>query len=327
MEKIILPVVIAIFIIVYFAIRKRRKTVMAEDQKNNLGHTNSSGIEQKTIEDWEKKFSESGLAHHWDFFKPLLREEILITTESVSEAALKLGQSKIGGQPDLPEKVDWFKDENGKSLSFIAQINFSETKLFDKTGTLPTNGIIYFFYSAEQQAWGFDPKDKDKFKVSYFNGDLKILKRAEFPADLDRHARYKSCKLTYSNSVSLPNWEQEYVAGRLNDNEKDIYLDLPIPEGEMNKLLGHSDNIQGPMEQECQLVTNGLFCGDPSGYSDPRAKTLQKDSDKWRLLFQIDSIEIAGMMWGDVGRLYFWIKEDDLKNKAFDKTWFALQCC
>lgn len=111
----------------------------------------------------------------------------------------------------------------------------------------------------------------------------------------------------------------------LSDTEQDAYIEITSIGGS-TKLLGYSENIQGTMEDECQLVTNGLYCGDPSGYNDPKAKELLKDAGKWILLFQIDSIEKAGMMWGDVGRIYFWIKKEDLRNKRFDKSWMVLQC-
>lgn len=32
------------------------------------------------------------------------------------------------------------------------------------------------------------------------------------------------------------------------------------------------------------------------------------------------------MQWGDAGRLYFWIKRDDLIRRDFSKCWFALRC-
>ena len=31
-------------------------------------------------------------------------------------------------------------------------------------------------------------------------------------------------------------------------------------------------------------------------------------------------------MWGDVGRLYFWIRDADLRARRFDATWLILQC-
>jgi uncharacterized protein YwqG len=31
-------------------------------------------------------------------------------------------------------------------------------------------------------------------------------------------------------------------------------------------------------------------------------------------------------MWGDAGRIYFWIQEQDLKNRDFAKVWLVLQC-
>jgi uncharacterized protein YwqG len=33
-----------------------------------------------------------------------------------------------------------------------------------------------------------------------------------------------------------------------------------------------------------------------------------RDFANWRLLLQLDTDDAAGMKWGDVGTLYFWIK-------------------
>ncbi|MNE64597.1 hypothetical protein D3C80_1600170 [compost metagenome] len=81
------------------------------------------------------------------------------------------------------------------------------------------------------------------------------------------------------------------------------------------------------MELECQLVTNGLNCGDETGYNDPRRKELEQDKDDWVLLLKVDSEEEkTGMLWGDCGRIYFWIKKQDLTKKNFDQVWCILQC-
>jgi uncharacterized protein YwqG len=41
---------------------------------------------------------------------------------------------------------------------------------------------------------------------------------------------------------------------------------------------------------------------------------------------QIDTDDDGGMMWGDCGRLYFWITDDALQRRAFDECWMILQC-
>jgi uncharacterized protein YwqG len=47
---------------------------------------------------------------------------------------------------------------------------------------------------------------------------------------------------------------------------------------------------------------------------------------EWRLLLQVPSADAAGMMWGDVGCLYYWIRQDDLAARRFDRSWMILQC-
>jgi len=115
------------------------------------------------------------------------------------------------------------------------------------------------------------------------------------------------------------------VRNILSKHDLNNYIELTNPG--QNTILGYADAIQAPMELECALVTNGLYCGDSTGYNDLRAKSLEVEADKWMCLLQVDSEdEKTGMMWGDAGKLYFWIREDDLKNKRFDKSWFCLQC-
>lgn len=81
------------------------------------------------------------------------------------------------------------------------------------------------------------------------------------------------------------------------------------------------------MQLECQLVSHGLYCGDSSGYQDPRAAELEPGAVEWRLLLQIDSEDDAGMMWGDVGRIYYWMHRQDLANRNWEKARLCFQCC
>jgi len=62
------------------------------------------------------------------------------------------------------------------------------------------------------------------------------------------------------------------------------------------------------------------------GSSDPRAAKLEPDAVEWRLVLQIDSEDDAGMMWGDVGRIYYWMHHDDLVHRRWERAHLILQC-
>lgn len=283
-----------------------------------------------------------------DFYlkiEPLLKNAIRLNLTSISENKIGVGKSKIGGKPDLPSEQNWVFETNNeiviekkyfffnkktqieitKPLSFVAQINLSEIQNYDIENLLPKKGMLYFFYTAEQNAWGFDISDKNKFKVLFYDGDLSNLKSREFPESLENFGKFKCCELSFESEISLPCSDNE-IYTILNEKENDLIFDELLNEENINKLLGHSDIIQNEMEMECELVTNGIYCGDPSGYENPKAKELEPNAKDWQLLFQIDSNDDAEMMWGDCGRLYFWIKNEDLKNKIFDNCWVILQC-
>lgn len=286
------------------------------------------------------------LEKYFDLLAPYLRDSIRLYLTPLHENELKIGQTKIGGRPDLPKGMPWpsetktetvregkflfFSKENQRitkvPLSFIAQINFSEVSSLDEEGLLPRAGFLYFFYCTDQEAWGFDIRDKDKFKVIFCEGEVEKLHRLDFPEDLEAYYRFQPCSIEAKQEFSLPASGAD-LYDRFSDEERDTFFEKVYEDGNMNKLLGYPNTIQGEMELECELVTNGLYCGDPSGYHDPRAKELEPNAVHWRLLLQIDSNEECGMTWGDVGRLYYWIKIDDLRNKRFDKSWLILQCC
>lgn len=297
------------------------------------------------IEEFKNRLDTNGLGKYFDKLQPLLRNTIRLYQKATDENNISIGQTKIGGKPDLPKEINWATETNiiqttkkkflffnnkkeetiTKPLSFIGQINLSEISPFDIESLLPKNGLLYFFYSAEQEVWGFDHIDKNKFKVIYWNGQISELTRTDFPTELPEYSCYKPCSVDIKSEVSLPSYGHD-IYEDFEDAEDDKFWEEVYNDGSLNKLLGYSDNIQGDMELECELVTNGLYCGDPSGYNDARAKALEPNAKNWRLLLQIDSNEENEMIWGDCGRLYFWIKKDDLLNKHFHKSWFSLQC-
>jgi uncharacterized protein YwqG len=95
-----------------------------------------------------------------------------------------------------------------------------------------------------------------------------------------------------------------------------------------HRLFGYPQLIQNPMERECQLASNGVYCGSSEGYRSEQAKILEPGATDWQLLLQIDSDEKGpGWMWGDVGRIYFWVRQQDLRLLQFEDVWLVFQCC
>src|SRR5687768_4995280 len=153
------------------------------------------------IEEFRTKLEINGLGHYFDKLQTLSKNAIRLFPKKIGENQQAIGQTRIGGKPDLPKHITWVTETNTiettekkllvfstkkketitKPLSFVAQINLYETSQYDEENLLPKTGFLYFFYSAEQEAWGFDQIDKNKFKVIYWNGNMDELVTTDYP--------------------------------------------------------------------------------------------------------------------------------------------------
>lgn len=276
-----------------------------------------------------KELTDKGYSKQADFLQKVEKNSIIIKTEKSCEEDFKLGESKIGGCPHLPEKFSWSKFHR-KPLAFLAQVNLSQIAEYDTENLLPHDGILYFFHEGGEEVWGFAPKDKGGFKVIHYKGSEADLKVTALPESLEDYLKFSPCKVTFESKKSYPSdiyslSGELFEDGNIPSDFSDIFYSYT--ENVVNKLLGYPDLIQGDIFLESQLVTNGLYCGDASGYNNRKAEKLKKGVSDWMLLFQIDSNDDADMMWSDVGRVYFTIKKDDLKKLKFDKIWSSFQCC
>lgn len=264
-----------------------------------------------------------------DHLEHSIKESFVLRTSPSSEEKISTGSSKIGGTPDLPKDFDW-PSWNSKPLGFIAQTNLRELT----SDKLPNQGLLSFFYSAEQETWGFDPNDQGSWKILHFEDD--VLSRRSFPTDLSNDGKYNNCSVEFIKSFNLPAFESPYFDIDYDSNnrkELDQIFDLLDSLDDLlnlgsciHRLLGHPDQIQGDMMLEAQLASNGIYCGDLSSLNNPRRKELEPGAIDWELILQIDSDDNAGMMWGDVGRIYFLMTDEDIRNKDFDKAWMIFQC-
>jgi len=262
-----------------------------------------------------------------------MAESLVLQTKQVEDNDIPIGRSKIGGMPDLPEYVVWPVWKN-KPLSFIAQINLVDIPKFDFLNFLPEAGILSFFYYSMQGNFGNDPGDKGSWRVIHSrDGDLE---RRTPPELLSIYEIYKSCKIKFKRSITIPdldfrNIDFKYGLPTSGDDFANYYelkqevsklLEMGM---EKNRMFGHPDQIQGDMQEECELRSQGIARGENSGSKNPQKRILKTRDQEWELLLQLDSIEDAQMMWGDAGRLYFWIPRKELEKLNFDAVWMIMQ--
>jgi uncharacterized protein YwqG len=90
-----------------------------------------------------------------------------------------VGNTRLGGDPDLPEGVEWPMEANGdvrRYSNFIGQINFAEIPRLANYDVLPKSGLIYLFVRYMESA--AEPVLLDGV---FFDGDLSRLRRRRSP--------------------------------------------------------------------------------------------------------------------------------------------------
>jgi uncharacterized protein YwqG len=270
--------------------------------------------------------------HEIDFIRRMVRPTVTLQPVKSSDDS-SLTRSKFGGLPALPASYPWpkYKDQ---SLAFIGQVDLGSIPEVMREQGFPSEGMLLFFYDADQRTWGFDPKDAGSFAVIYISDYNDESLVTQLPDDISEEARFKPCILdTHQVAPTLPPWESLTVDDlNLSDEQMSIYMDVldtlcDDDEWANRGLLGgYLDQIQGDVMLDCELTTAGFYCGDDSAYKDKRFPWFRQKSRDWRLLLQVPSCEEAGMMWGDMGCLYYCIRDEDLRNRRFDRVWMVLQC-
>jgi uncharacterized protein YwqG len=275
---------------------------------------------------FRERLTVAGLGDYAVALESLVRPSIRLRSELVEEPRIEPGATKLGGRPDLPGTFDWPR-YGDVPHSFVAQINLADVHPFDVDRLLPETGLLSFFYDSEQHVWGFDPAEDGAWAV-YHLANVQDLVRRDPPDDLPAEGSFAAMRLHPSLELTFAPWELSEVAALgLTRDELFSYGEI-IGDGDqtIHRLLGHPEPIQGDMQLECQLVSHGLYCGDETGYDDPRAAELEPGAVEWRLLLQIDSEDDEDMMWGDMGRIYYWIHRDALAARAWERTRLILQC-
>jgi uncharacterized protein YwqG len=262
----------------------------------------------------------------------LAAPSLYINAARTSLSNLPLGATRFGGSPDVPEPFDWPRHRE-RPLTFLAQIALAELHVPE----LPKTGWLLFFYDVAETPMGFDPLHRGGARVFYVDTTLEQLRRIEHPDVTSAGGPFEACTLQFTPHLTLPDWEDRVLETYRKNHPvvtAESYQSVVTAFNQRDRtrphhqLLGHPALLNGDMRGQCALVSQGIYCGDSSGYQSVRAEQLLREAtNDWVLLLQLDNDELGPeWLWGDEGRVCFFIKRADLTAQHFDQTWLVLQC-
>jgi hypothetical protein len=233
-----------------------------------------------------------------------------IAFDCVKYKTVGVGESKFGGQPDLPPKLKWptYSGDSDRLLPFVLQWNLADVHPHDKEGLLPAKGMLYFFSDTS-------PDDLEDARILYSELPPAKLVRRPYPEDLvdrakqtDFIAQVPEYKVELFSVFTLPSPEILRAYAELSDEDDEALRELggklvklankKLP-GQCSRLLGWPDSIQeevtNSVDQIALLQLNGYELS-PKG------------------------IEKIFAHWCSDGLIHVVIKAEALARQKFDKA-------
>ena len=252
------------------------------------------------FEEYRRELNELNLKTREDLenlTKPLIKEATkIILKKSSKEPKDSHLKSQFGGQPYFEKGEKWPKTKGGDNLEFVFQI-FNENNI-----ALPKNiKLIQFYYDFNRDELSIGTDD-DGWHVKIYENlhkeNIEIIKKPS------KHNTVKYCEIEYEVIQSLPDWEGIDACCE-NASKLSCVLNEDEPWENYDKIV---EELVGEQDIWSQL---GSYPHWIQGF---------ENENNYTFLFQIDSEENAGLMWGDCGLIYVFY---DTENKKLE---FLLQC-
>lgn len=244
----------------------------------------------------------------------------------------RVGESRVGGTPDLPPSVPWPRDATGKAHRFLLQINLADVPGFDGN-PFPPRGMLYFFVGLDEPA-----TDVAHTIVLY------VADEALEPATAPPESEYANERFDhippYTVGLKLvpdvPHWatntheqlleaiEESIEDGR--DNFEGLEWELRDEEegaDYIGQLLGHVRCIGHDSREDAFVVRE--INPDWLYKYDQRAKLDMGRAERWQNLLCFESSRTLDLTIWDAGYLNFLIHDDDLGKLAFSRVYAAVE--
>lgn len=214
-----------------------------------------------------------------------------------------LTSSKIGGIPYWPSAKEYPRDEEGKKMHLLCQLNLSECK--ESCGLLPQSGILQFFISpAGGDVYGMNwerPTEQKNWRIVFH-------KQAEEGLSEDQIKEIATPESEYPESPILKSTALEFSLSPSYIKSDDYKMDKLVKDAaKENYMLGYPSFVQY----------------DVRSYM-PKEEAAYFDT----LLLHLDSLSADGkiMCWGDMGCANFLMNSEALKRCDFSKVFYTWDC-
>lgn len=215
-------------------------------------------------------------------------------------------------------------------MIFVAQFNLAELASAGTELDLPKSGQMYFFFDP-----GWYRSRGPSACVFSLNASELELEPAEFPEDVLEHHRMPGSAVEIApmshlaSSLLLVNGFRSWATGEeraMFDEYKQVLLQFREPRHHLGGAATHTqDEVEIDLEIRSRRMAGRIRwdADGPQLYTDKMYLASRKN---WRCLLQIDTDERAGLIWGDMGTLFFGIKTEDWKRGDFSKVEAGMQC-
>jgi uncharacterized protein YwqG len=230
---------------------------------------------------------------------------VLETGDEVESDELAVG-SRFRGRPAMASEAKW-PEWQGKPMQFICQVNLADLPPGGPAGILPPEGLLSFFCMPD---WSYEGPDGGRIIYS------KALSGLSLRPTPDGVEEYPAKRINVvPNVMCLPPWESDrFDALDLGDEACENYSDFwhefnaeQKPEQPVHMLLGYPDQIQGDLEYDANQAAG-------------------TEGARWRLCLQVDTDEAINTQWGDEGRIYYMLPEDEGAPGDFSLSCVVMQC-
>nr|MBQ6241845.1 DUF1963 domain-containing protein [Lachnospiraceae bacterium] len=253
-----------------------------------------------------------------------------------AEPAPGLFDSKVGGLPYWDLSRPYPADKNGDPLALLAQIDLAR---LPENGLLPREGLLQFFILPDDlYGMDFDVHDSGNgFRVVWHETvDRSVTEDAVRalapPTSLDGRDDLPHCGV----------FALRFVKETVHIGEDDALFDRELRRAaaELGFRLPDVFSLYRALQQSKEYTEKWVGINEGTrllGYpyfvqGDPRPE----DTPYGVLLFQLDSYFAPkahpgssperSVMWGDAGVGNFFIRQEDLRDKRFDRIYYTWDC-